>query len=548
MTAHPHPNDAQRSELRWDVAISFAGDDREIARKVFKRLRAHGLTVYFDEKARAETVGQDLFERLQKIYLRQARCCVAIISKHYLTGRWPRFELTAALERLLEDAGYLLPIRLDDTSVPGLPDSIGYASLADLDDVVELAGRRARTERKAEPAEHRDRPAMPSSTTPVPQHPVDHSFDRHVNRDVVEISDADLVARCRSLPEDRDQWLAWRLASDLVRHLAWNTEISTGTAYTCWRSGNRVYLSTAPGVLTQQQQTVEFRIAGDALFLVAIWRSETRAWARFEYDEYHDAVQGLMTDRSGLNALREGSILTLRKRGAAFGFPVVPRPDEPEGLCGWVEEELEAIPFDWDRDPRLGEPRFGVWANCHHVESGAVMLVFMLYGAWTNAALETMRDMFEEVLSGRTTTFMCAPGAMRIAVLLATAEATGMDRIDRASAEAVVDAVYVSIACALASQRDLPMAPLNDRVRIAAPTGEEKAALRSAHRALGAQESPPLSDDWAPSDAEWLKPRHSVLNVQYDLAPQFDFRHTSTSHTLRDYISALAGRLTLTAD
>jgi hypothetical protein len=440
-----------------------------------------------------------------------------------------------------------LPIRLDDTPVPGLPASIAYATLADLDDVVEAAARRAGIERKTEAAAVPAQPATPTGTPSGPQIPVDGSFERHVNRDVIEISDVDLVARCRSLPEVRDAWLAWRLARDLVQHLAWSTEVSTSTAHTCWRFGNRVYLSMTPGVLTEQQRTLELRLAGQTMFFVATWRSEAEAWARFEYNEYHDAVRGLMTDRSGLDASREGAILVLGRRGATFGFPVVPRSGDPEGLCDWVEEELEAIPFDWDRDPRLGEPRFGVWADCHHATSGAVVLLFMLYGAWTNAALDTMRDMFEEVLPGRTTTFMCAPGAMRIAVLLAAAEATGHDEIDKGSAEAVVDAVYLSIAHALAAHDDLPVTPLGRDLLIPAPPWGERDALEGAHRALGTQEFPPLSDDWAPSDAEWLKPRHSILNVTYNLAPRFDFRRTSTPQKLQEYISNLTGRLTLTA-
>jgi hypothetical protein len=69
-------------EPHWDVAISFAGHDREPAREVVRRLGDRGLSVYYDETARAWSVGHNLFEHLMQVYKRQARCCIVLISEY----------------------------------------------------------------------------------------------------------------------------------------------------------------------------------------------------------------------------------------------------------------------------------------------------------------------------------------------------------------------------------------------------------------------------------------------------------------------------------
>ena len=59
-----------------------------------------------------------------------ARYCLIFISKHYVAKAWTRHDLRSAQARALEShREYILPTRLDDTPVPGLPDTIGYIDL-----------------------------------------------------------------------------------------------------------------------------------------------------------------------------------------------------------------------------------------------------------------------------------------------------------------------------------------------------------------------------------------------------------------------------------
>jgi hypothetical protein len=113
-----------------DVALSFAGEDRTIARTFAEMLSADKYSVFFDEFERAALWGEDLTVKLQDVYGRQARFCVMFISEHYETKPWTKFERQTAISRMLREQGaYVLPIKLDDTVLPGLPDTIGYIDL-----------------------------------------------------------------------------------------------------------------------------------------------------------------------------------------------------------------------------------------------------------------------------------------------------------------------------------------------------------------------------------------------------------------------------------
>ena len=49
------------------------------------------------------------------------------ISKDYVSKAWPTHERKSALARQIElKGGYILPVRFDDTKVPGLDSSVVY--------------------------------------------------------------------------------------------------------------------------------------------------------------------------------------------------------------------------------------------------------------------------------------------------------------------------------------------------------------------------------------------------------------------------------------
>ena len=128
-------------EFEYDVALSFAGEDKDIVDKFADLLTAKDIKVFYDEYEAADLWGKDLIDHLVNIYSRKARYCVMFISQYYPLKKWTNVERMAAQERSFRDANeYFLPLRLDDTQVPGLTETTGYRDLRQqpLEEIVDL--------------------------------------------------------------------------------------------------------------------------------------------------------------------------------------------------------------------------------------------------------------------------------------------------------------------------------------------------------------------------------------------------------------------------
>jgi hypothetical protein len=130
-----------RSSTRHDVALSFAGEDREHARKIAGTLREANLSVFYDEYEQATLWGRNLYTHLSDVYQNKAKYCLMFISEHYAKKLWTKREREAAQARAFKESReYILPLRLDDTEVPGLEETVGYIDLRTTsnEEVVEL--------------------------------------------------------------------------------------------------------------------------------------------------------------------------------------------------------------------------------------------------------------------------------------------------------------------------------------------------------------------------------------------------------------------------
>ena len=128
-------------QFEYDVALSFAGEDRVIVEKFANLLITKNIRIFYDEYEAADMWGKDLVDHLVNIYSRKARYCVMFISQHYPLKKWTKVERMAAQERAFRDANeYILPLRLDDTQVAGITETTGYRDLRQhqLQDIVDL--------------------------------------------------------------------------------------------------------------------------------------------------------------------------------------------------------------------------------------------------------------------------------------------------------------------------------------------------------------------------------------------------------------------------
>jgi TIR domain len=129
------------SAFQFDVALSFAGEDREYVDNIADRLRTQGVKVFYDRYEQATLWGKDLYEHLDDVYQRAARYCVLFASEHYASKVWTNHERKSAQARALrENEEYILPVRFDDTEIPGLRSTVGYidARTTTLDQLVDL--------------------------------------------------------------------------------------------------------------------------------------------------------------------------------------------------------------------------------------------------------------------------------------------------------------------------------------------------------------------------------------------------------------------------
>ena len=123
----------KKRDFDYDVALSFAGEDRNYVNKVAQYLSSHDMKIFYDRYELLNTWGKNMFEHLREVYRNKARYCVIFISKYYKQKAWPTHELRSAQERTLHEIDeYILPARFDDTELPGLPITTSYIDLREI--------------------------------------------------------------------------------------------------------------------------------------------------------------------------------------------------------------------------------------------------------------------------------------------------------------------------------------------------------------------------------------------------------------------------------
>ena len=116
----------------YQVALSFAGEKREYVERVAVHLRQNKVAVFYDHDEKIEMWGKNLSEYLGRIYSEKSEFVVMFISREYVEKEWPSHERQHALcRKIKEKREYILPVRFDDVTIPGLPDDVVYLNAND---------------------------------------------------------------------------------------------------------------------------------------------------------------------------------------------------------------------------------------------------------------------------------------------------------------------------------------------------------------------------------------------------------------------------------
>lgn len=125
------PDELQSFE--YDVAFSFAGEERDYVSRVAQVLLLNHVRVYYDDFELVNMWGKDLYVYLDEIYRKKARYCILFLSAHYAKKAWPNHERKSAQARAFaSNQEYILPARFDSTEIPGVLPTVGYVNLANL--------------------------------------------------------------------------------------------------------------------------------------------------------------------------------------------------------------------------------------------------------------------------------------------------------------------------------------------------------------------------------------------------------------------------------
>jgi len=107
---------------KFEVALSYASENRVYVEKVYKKLREKKVNVYFDKAHEIDAWGEHSDSYFGEIFSK-AKHCVAFISKYYLEKGFPLHELHNAIASEIQEKSIkVLPVKLDDVGLPsGLP-------------------------------------------------------------------------------------------------------------------------------------------------------------------------------------------------------------------------------------------------------------------------------------------------------------------------------------------------------------------------------------------------------------------------------------------
>ncbi|MBZ9853304.1 TIR domain-containing protein [Mesorhizobium sp. CA13] len=109
----------------YEIALSFAGENRELANHIATQLEDLDVPVFYDEMFEANFLGKAWTKVFRDIFAEKSRFVVCLLDVHHLEKIWPTFEREHFAPRVAD--GSIIPIYLDDTKFVGIPsDIIGF--------------------------------------------------------------------------------------------------------------------------------------------------------------------------------------------------------------------------------------------------------------------------------------------------------------------------------------------------------------------------------------------------------------------------------------
>lgn len=443
---------------KFDVTLSFCGEDRSAAYQLADSLTKRGLTIFFDEwfysegSARSDGLPSQDWEVTASVV-------VPLISKSYVNGPYELPAIPSQSASLTsEEKQRVLPVCLDETSLPadhGADVFPGYNGKNASEIAALIENRVIQSVKQQKP------PVEPVAPDQNDYH-VLKQFSPAKPGKPVEISRFGIVHLMTEQAKVPPSGFRVRIAMELVKYLSVEHDISLGWPYDIWHHDGSIFLSVLPN-FSLPHQTLEFTVPekGSVVRLKSIWSTRDERYRKIDYQIWQPSVAKLTADRVVPCLEREGAIRILERLGAEFGFPLTSGENDAKKLCGWIEQLPQYECMEWGRDPRLVAGCLGPMHYAWHEPSGIAILTLMLFGRWSAMALRALNEALEINLPSRHRIAVLGQGRIRIAVFLADAA-----KRDRGRAFLAQRRMFAAVARMYAALRELPVPPPDGSVAL----------------------------------------------------------------------------------
>ena len=114
---------------KYDLALSYASEQKDYVSSVYKLLKLKGLSVYFASAYQEELTGIDMTEEFYSIFHDQCLFIAAFVSNDYLQKKRPMAEAAIGQMRSREERrNCLIPVYWGDARLPDFDPEINFLS------------------------------------------------------------------------------------------------------------------------------------------------------------------------------------------------------------------------------------------------------------------------------------------------------------------------------------------------------------------------------------------------------------------------------------
>jgi len=116
-------------QVQYDVVLSCAQEDEEVAGQIAIRLQEKGITVYYDKLKEAEKWGKNSVDFDNEIFGNAGKYCIVLLSSHFAKDDMTNLQRQIIQNKAIQQKDeYILPVRIDDTPVAGFLKSVACVS------------------------------------------------------------------------------------------------------------------------------------------------------------------------------------------------------------------------------------------------------------------------------------------------------------------------------------------------------------------------------------------------------------------------------------